>query len=430
MRKVVVLSADAMVSEDLVTLKRLPNYQRYLKGGSEITRVRSIYPTITYPAHTTMATGVYPDRHGIDGNLVFEAREGELPWKWFHDAVKAPDIFSAAKRAGRTTAAVFWPVTGNHPDIDYLIDEYWTQGGDDTLEAAFARSGSNEQVMEIVRKHKKLLEGQERQHPACDRFIIACACDMLRQFKPDLMMIHPANIDGYRHRYGLFNDRVTEGITETDGWIGELFQAMEEAGTLQDTDFFLVSDHGQLEIKRIVNINVLLAEAGLIWLDSQGRIADWKAYCLSGGMSALVYLKDPQDQQSYDKTWALLKKIEEEGVYGVSRVYTAEEAQREQRLAGPFRFVLETDGYTSFGDSALRPLVKNFDSRDYRYGRATHGYLPEKGPQPILLDQGPDIAQGVVLPEGRLIDEAPTFARLLGAELPEAEGQVLEGILR
>ena len=92
--------------------------------------------------------------------------------------------------------------------------------------------------------------------------------------------------------------------------------------------------------------------------------------------------------------------------------------------------MLETDGYTSFGDSALRPLVKNFDSRDYRYGRATHGYLPEKGPQPILLAQGPDIAQGVVLPEGRLIDEAPTFARLLGAELPEAEGQVLEGILR
>ena len=112
------------------------------------------------------------------------------------------------------------------------------------------------------------------------------------------------------------------------------------------------------------------------------------------------------------------------------RVYTAEEAQREQRLSGPFQFVLETDGYTSFGDSALRPLVKDFDSGDYRDGRATHGYLPEKGPQPILVAQGPDIAQGVVLPEGRLIDEAPTFARLLGAEMTDVDGRVIEAILR
>ena len=46
MRKVVVLSADAMVSEDLATLKGLPNYRQYLQGGSEITRVRSIYPIL------------------------------------------------------------------------------------------------------------------------------------------------------------------------------------------------------------------------------------------------------------------------------------------------------------------------------------------------------------------------------------------------
>ena len=48
MKKLIVFSADAMVSEDLEHLKELPNYRRYLSDASEVTRVRSIYPTITY----------------------------------------------------------------------------------------------------------------------------------------------------------------------------------------------------------------------------------------------------------------------------------------------------------------------------------------------------------------------------------------------
>ena len=431
MHKLVVLSADALVSEDLDTLKSLPNTRRYLLGGSQITQGRSVYPTITYPCHTTLVTGVYPDRHGVEGNLVFSAQREPLPWKWFHGAARATDLFTAAKRAGRSTAAVFWPVTGNHPDIDFLIDEYWTQGPEDALADAFARSGSRGPAMEIVRQRQGLLQGHEREHPVCDEFVIACACDLLERCAPDLTMIHPANIDGARHRYGAFNERVTQQVIETDRYIGLLGAAMERAGTLADTNFFLVSDHGQMDIRRIVNLNVLLAEAGLIQLDESGQIASWQAYCLSGGMSALVYLKDPSDGAVRERVARLLDHLVEEGVYGVSQVFTAERARREHRLAGDFAFVLETDGYTSFGDSPERPLVKNFDSADYRYGQATHGYLPEKGPQPVLLAKGPDIAPGVTLKTGRLVDEAPTFARLLGADLPgDIDGRVIREILR
>ena len=163
-----------------------------------------------------MSTGVYPDRHGIEGNLVFSTQGGDVPWKWFHDAVKVPDLFQAAKKAGKTTAAVFWPVTGNHPDIDYLIDEYWTQGPDDDFLSAFERTGSSPEVLKIVERHRGKVEGYERRHPWCDNFIINCAADIIRQFKPDLLMIHPANIDGYRHGYGLFNDHEVNTILATD----------------------------------------------------------------------------------------------------------------------------------------------------------------------------------------------------------------------
>lgn len=428
MSRLIIFSADAMVGEDMEKLQRMPNFCRYLSGGSRVGAVRSVYPTITYPAHATIVTGVYPDKHGIPGNLdprYMVDSQAPIPWLWEYGAMKAEDLFTAAKNAGKTTAAVFWPVTGNHPDIDWLIDEYWTQGEEDSIPAAFARMGSSPEVLEIVKKNQALLEGVERQHPACDEFVVTCAADILKSFKPDLLMLHPANIDGARHQKGLFHSDVDQAIADTDRWIGQLASAAIEAGVWEDTNFFLISDHGQLEIHRAVNLNVFLAEAGLLRIEG-GRVTDWDAWCLSGGMSAMVFVKNPGVSE---QVYSLFCRLRDEGVWGIGEVFTAGEAAK-HRYAGDFSFVLETDGYTSFGDGWKRPIVKPLDSRDYRLGFGTHGYLPEKGPQPILAANGPDIARGGWLAEASLIDEAPTFAYLLGTNLPSAEGRVLQELLK
>jgi predicted AlkP superfamily pyrophosphatase or phosphodiesterase len=265
-----------------------------------------------------------------------------------------------------------------------------------------------------------------------DYLVADCACDIIRQYKPELLMVHPANIDGARHQFGLFNEKVDYSIEETDRWIGQVMDALEDAGVRQDTNFFLISDHGQMDITRVINVNVMLADYGLIRYDENGKegvIKSWDAYCLSSGMSALVYLKNPVDHKLYQKVHALLRHLCDEGIYGISRVFTEPEIREAEGLGGDFSFVLETDGYTSFGDDWKRPIVKNFDSSDYRYGRATHGYLPDKGPQPVLLAKGPGVKNGVVLEKGRIIDEAPTFAKLLGVELPDADGKPILEIL-
>lgn len=422
-KKMIVLSADALVSDDMKLLSTLPNFVKYLAGGSAVKTVRTCYPTITYPAHTSIATGTYPDRHGITGNDVFYPKPESRPWEWFHQSVKTPDIFTYAKRAGLSTAAVFWPVTGCHPDIDYLIDEYWTQGADDTRRAAFARSGSSPEVMRIVDRYADGFV--ERAHPSADIFVINCAADIIRELCPDLIMIHPANIDGYRHGNGLFNEKVDCGIRETDEWLGTLCRAAEDAGTLGNTDIVLVSDHGQLEIKRSVKLNVLLADGGFITV-RDGKITDRKAYIRSGGMCAYCYV---YDKAALKDVYAYLCHLRDEGVYGVSEVLTAEEAEKRFRLSGEFDFVLETDGYTSFSEGITRPLTDNFSREDYRLGRATHGYMPDKGPQPVLYAKGPSFRNGAELERCDIVDEAPTFARALGFEMPDTDGRVLEELL-
>ena len=119
-----------------------------------------------------------------------------------------------------------------------------------------------------------------------------------------------------------------------------------------------------------------------------------------------------------------------EGIYGISRVYTAEEAKAEYRLAGDFSFVLESDGFSSFGEEWVRPIVRPINVNDYRYGHSTHGHAPELGPQPPFLCMGPDFKAGVVIPEGKVVDEAPTLARAMGLEMPGIDGTCMDALLR
>lgn len=428
-RHVIVISQDAMVFEDLETLKTFPNFGKIWPKTARVNRTRSIYPSITYPAHVSMMTGVYPDRHGITNNEQYTLLEKQSKWIHFRSSVKTPTIFDFAKARGLTTAAVFWPVTGNDPSIDYLVDEYWPQTPGVTLRDCFAESGSSPEVMEkVVDPNMHLLVN--RTHPQCDAFIHACAASIIRAFRPNLLMVHPANIDAYRHQTGLFSPRVTQGLYEIDLWFGQIVKATEDAGIYDDTDFFIVSDHGQLNTRRAMAPNCAFVDRGLIEVNAQGAITDFTAFCKAAGMSAHVYLKDPGDKEAYAKTQAALRRMCEEEVYGFERVYSAEEARAEEHLAGGFSFVLESDGFTSFINDWTRPMMRPFPVTGASLTRGSHGHHPEKGPQPTLFAFGPRVEPGVVLERRSILDEPPTFARALGFDMPDIDGKPIVELLR
>lgn len=427
--KAIVFSADALVYDDIQYLLNKPRFKELYESGSAVKTMRTIYPTVTYPAHTTMSTGVYPDKHGIVNNFLFVPGQAtSLPWEWFADSIKTPDMFTAMKKAGLSTASVFWPVTGNHKYIDYLIAEYWPQSDKDTIHDCFTRAGTSEELYSVAIepfvKNVKI-----RKHPETDELIIKASCSIIENYKPDFLALHTGDVDSYRHKSGVFSPMVTKGVDDTERFLYELIEATKRAGVFEQTNFFLISDHGQMDIVRSVKLNVIFAENNLIKVEN-GVVTDWDVWCHSAGMSAQIILKDPNNKEIYDKTYALLNRLCEDGVYGISKVYTTAEAKVEEHLDGPFSFVVETDGYTTFADDFTRPLVKQLDFSDYRYGKATHGYHPEKGPQPIFFAFGPDIKKGVVLERRPTVDEAPTYAKILGAEMPWADGSPIDEIIK
>lgn len=442
--KLVIISMDAMIGEDLPNLARHPFFSRFLESAARVQQVRSIYPTLTYPCHTTMLTGVYPDRHGVTANEAFLPGVSPLPWNFYHDAVRCRDLFDLCRENGLTTAAVGWPVTGNHPSVDWLVDEIWTIGREwtaETMRESLLGSGTSPELFErAVAPHVSLR--LPRRQPESSFFNINVACEILRHYRPDVLAIHTGNFDNYRHKKGVFSDLTVRAAQESDEMLGRIVQALSDNGDADTCSIVVTSDHGQMDCTRTVHPNVLLARHGFIDLDAGGNVTDWRAWCLSMGMSAQLHLRDASDSVLKSQLQALLERLCQEGVWGFSRLYTAEEARREAHLAGietpgkgrtggckPFSFVLETDNYTKFGPKWTGPYVEPAPLQLTSNRAGSHGFHPDKGPCPVFLGRGPAFKKGARLETALLVDEAPTCAAALGLDMSGVDGRVLTELL-
>ena len=303
------------------------------------------------------------------------------------------------------------------------------------MEETFASFGANEATLEVIRENAHRLptyrKREERMYlrNGFDDFIMGCMCSLIRKHQPDLLMVHNCWMDSTRHRYGVFNKHTTEGLDLTDMWLGQVIDALEDAGIYDETNFVLVSDHGQRDFVRRLKMNVLLRRGGFFDVDENGKVSDWRAFAQSNGMSFSVHLKDKNDKALEQEVYEYLKKLQGEGVWGLGKIRTVAEAEADYGLSGPFSFIVETDGYTTFADGWEEPIVNPIDFSDYRLGNATHGYEPETGAQPVFVARGPAFKAGYFRERGRVIDEAPTYAYILGDSMPQAEGSVMMDVL-
>jgi len=105
---------------------RIPYLRTLLTNGTYAEGVVGIWPTVTYPSHTTLMTGVWPAEHGILNNQEFDPfQKFTGGWNWYAAEIRVPTLWQVAHHAGLRTASVGWPVSVGATDVDYLIPEYW-----------------------------------------------------------------------------------------------------------------------------------------------------------------------------------------------------------------------------------------------------------------------------------------------------------------
>jgi predicted AlkP superfamily pyrophosphatase or phosphodiesterase len=204
--KLLVLSVDGLDwrylrDRDQLGL-RIPNFRRLLKEGRYANGVVGVWPTVTWPSHTTLITGVRPDQHGILGNRRPKAEGGD--YYWTASLIKAPTLWQAAHRRGWTTASVTWPVT-TAAAIDFNLPEFFArrQGGSMDLQTIASKATPN-LVDEISNAYPSF-----PQQWVDDRTRTLAVLFLLRFKHPDLLLVHLVDLDSEAHDQGPFEANAT-----------------------------------------------------------------------------------------------------------------------------------------------------------------------------------------------------------------------------
>src|ERR1700728_246483 len=113
-RALLVISIDGMRPDYVSAADRhglkIPNLRRILATGAHASGVRGVLPTVTYPRHTTLMTGVWLAKHGIYANTTFDPLGKNLSgWDWYSEDVRVPTLWEAATQAGVVGGSVWLP---------------------------------------------------------------------------------------------------------------------------------------------------------------------------------------------------------------------------------------------------------------------------------------------------------------------------------
>jgi predicted AlkP superfamily pyrophosphatase or phosphodiesterase len=390
-----------------------------MEKGSYSDGVRGVFPSVTYPSHTTIVTGVKPIKHGIYYNTPPEPLGTTGRWNWAYDAVKVPSIWSAAKDAGLSTACVMWPVTVNAP-ITYRIPEYWflpkEEGGKNDNAGGMAKeafpAGLYEEIQENVGGK------MANDYFTADVNNARMTAYLIMKYKPSFTAVHLADVDHFEHEEGRDGDKVRSAVASADQAIKTILDAVEKAGISENTTVIVTGDHGFVDIHTQLNPNVLLVKAGL--KDNIDK-AKWKAFFHSSGGSTFLHLKDKNDKQSLAKVQALLKAMP----IGQRKLFRiVDRAELDKVGADPsVALALAAEQGVTFGGSTEGELIRPVKG-------GTHGYFPDfMEIETGFVAFGKGIQKKVVIRQMGLEDIAPLIAHLLKINLPSADGVLYPGLL-
>jgi predicted AlkP superfamily pyrophosphatase or phosphodiesterase len=403
---------------------RIPNLRRFITQGTYASGVRGVYPTVTYPSHTTLVTGVWPAQHGVVNNLVFDPeRRFDGEWYWYADEIHVPTLWDVAHEAGLSTASVSWPVTVDAGSIDYNLPEYWrgllaNDGG--STGDRFMMNAVSRPVGELAKMQERLgpyMKGNETTIDG-DRIRTRFAVDIIERHHPDFMTVHLSSLDEEQHQHGPFSAEASADLEALDALVGQLIAAEHEANS--DSVVLIVSDHGFAPIHDAVNLYIPFLQAGLITLSkpqtgSLPLVQSWIAEpWMAGGMTAII-LHNPEDATVREQVKQILDKLASDPANGIDRILAGDQVKQLGGFPSASFLVTFRIGFYA-GPGMSGPLLTPTP------GRGTHGYPPD---HPEMLSSffaiGGDVARGRNLGVIDMRQIAPSIATLLGVALHSAQ---------
>src|SRR6202522_2523395 len=340
------------------------------QGASAPDGMIPAYPSITFPNHYTIITGLYPEHHGIVANSFYDPVRKEI--YSYHDKTVSDGtwyggtpLWVLAEQQGMRSASFFW--VGSEADIQGVRPTYYLR-----FDSSFPNGKRVEQVLAWLH-----LPPQQRPH---------------------MITLYFSDTDTAGHRHGPDSPEVAEAVHELDGEIGKLMDGIKESRL--PVDLIVLADHGMVKV-----------EGPPIRLDRDGLNPSWFVQIVD----SILYPKSDEDaQKTYD---GMRGKSDKFLVYRRAQVPAYLHFDSNPREGDPV--VIATGPYLiSAGADARAPV-------------GMHGYDATRMPEmkALFVAAGPDIRTGIVLEPFENVNVYPLVAKILGLNIKNLKTGPIDGTL-
>jgi predicted AlkP superfamily pyrophosphatase or phosphodiesterase len=418
---VIVITVDGFPARALQDPRLpMPTLRSLAAAGAVASGMQPVNPTVTWPNHTAIVTGVNASRHFVmaNGLIVFPA-DGSAPkiepWADKDKLVHARTLYEAAADRGLTTGQVDWVAIygakgvrwqfGEKPDVnDEIPKELISQGA--VTKAQLEHFG-------------------EKSSPAWrDEIWTDAAVDIIEKHTPNLLLFHLLQTDSIQHQYGPLTPAAYAAYAYADHCLARVVEAVRIAGVLNRTTFFILSDHGFATYTHTISPNAALVQQGLLHRQDNSIVGD--VWAKAEGGAASIFIRDPK------KRAELTPKLKTyfESVPGIAQVFTNQQAlslglpAESDTDQAPQLYLVASSDY-AFRDDAIGELARTNPTS------GQHGYLntmPDM--QALFVASGASIKQGLTLGVVSNLQVAPTIAKILRVTLPDAQMPAFDEILK
>ena len=397
------------------------NLRQLMENGAHAKGVNGIFPTVTFAAHTTLVTGVNPGRHGVYYNTPFVPDGPSTDWYWYFNAIRAPTLWEAVRKAGLTTGSVLWPVSAGAP-IDYNIPDIWEVGNNDRRAITRAHASPRGLWEELEMYATGRMDANDfnldEDYLSMDENVARMAGYIIRKYKPALTTVHLPAVDHAEHADGRDGAQVRRAVAGADRSVRAIIEAIDKAGISASTVIIVTGDHGFADRHTNFYPNVLLAKANLLGDVSLGQ---WRARFHSSGGSAFLHLRDKNDANALAQVKHILQALPP----SQGKLFEIIEGSR-LKDAGTdpgVKLALSAAPGIAFGAAAEGEVL-----RASRGG--SHGHHPGfPGIRTGFIARGPGIKKGSDIPVIDMVDIAPLIGRLLGIDFKDPDGRAYQPIL-
>ena len=349
-KHVIVLNIVGLSPEHLLMDDVLPNITGLLKNGL-MAPLRPSFPAVTCSVQSSIATGHYPEEHGIIANGLFIKDEFRIAfWEQASSLVQKKRVWDIVKerRPELKTALLFWQ-NSLYANSDIVVTPRPLHTENGLVQWCYSKPvGYYEEIVEATEPFDLKHYWGPLASFKSSEWIANAAVYTLKKHKPNLMFVYLPHLDYSCQRFGLEQQSLKQELKNVDDLVGQILKAIDDNGMREDTTIIGLSEYPFYDVSSSLSPNLILRDRGFLSVRKIGGkeyldLECSRAFAMVDHQMAHIYVNNSEDIERVRKLF-----LETEGIKYVFGQDEKKEYQIASSRSGDLIIVSDEDKWLNY----------------------------------------------------------------------------------